>query len=83
MEGLGITDRKRAGMGVGGKAGDALHEPQIAQGLESLERIGIELPRVINARQPRPVEKIVRKDFIPERHHFPRFREKAVASDIE
>ncbi len=70
MEGLGIADWKRAGMGIGGKAGDALLEPEIAQGLESLQRISLELSRVINARQPRPVEKIVRKDFIPERHHL-------------
>lgn len=64
MEGLGIADGKRAGMGIGGKAGDALPKAEIAQGLESLQRIGVELTRVINARQPRPVEKIVRKDFI-------------------
>src|ERR1700732_2709428 len=83
MEGLGIADWKRAGMGIGGNAGDALLEPEIAQGLKSLQRIGIEFSRVINARQPRPVEKIVRKDFIPKIHHFPRFREKAVATDIE
>jgi hypothetical protein len=36
MEGLGIADGKRAGTGIGGKAGDALLEPEIAQGLESL-----------------------------------------------
>jgi hypothetical protein len=60
-----------------------LREAQIAQGLESLQRIGVELSRVINARQPRAHEKIVGKDLVPECHHLARLREEAVASDVE
>ncbi len=69
---MGLRTGNHTGMGIGGKAGEALLEPQIAQGLESLQRIGVELARVINARQPRPVEKIVRKDLVPERDHLAR-----------
>jgi hypothetical protein len=49
-----------------------LHKAEIAQGLESLQRIGVELSRLIDARQPRPVDKIVRKNRVPERYHLAR-----------
>ena len=61
----------------------ALQEPEIAQRLEGLQRIGIELAAVEDARQPRPLDEVVGQDLVPEVDDLLRLREEPMAADIE
>ena len=54
-----------------------------AQRLEGLERISVELAFVIDSRQAGTVDEIVWQDLVPEIDDFLRFREEAVAADVE
>ncbi len=83
VEGLRLRHRSRLGVGVGEHASRALDDAEIAQRLECVERIGVELAAVEDARQPRPLDEIVRQDLAPEVDHLLRFREEAMAADIE
>ena len=83
MEGARLLDRKGLGPGEGRHAERAFDEAEISQRLEGLQRIGVELAAIIDARQARPLEEIVGQDLVPEIDDFLRLREEAMAADIE
>ena len=84
MERLRRRDRPHAGPAVGGDAGDAFEDAEVAQRLEGLQRIGVELALVIDARQARAIDEIVGQDLVPEVDDLSsRLREEPVAADVE
>ena len=61
----------------------ALEDAQILQRLKRLERVGVELSAIEDAREARPFEKIVGQDFVPEIDDFLGLGEEAMAADVE
>ena len=71
------------GIGIGQHAGGAGEYPEIAQRLERAQRIGIEFSAIIDARQPRPRDEVVRQDLVPEVDDFLGLGEEPVAANVE
>ncbi len=83
VEGLRCRDGPRLGPEIGAHAGRTGERPEVAQGFEGLERIAVELAAIEDARQPRPLDEIVRQDLVPEIDDLARLGEEAVAADVE
>ena len=57
--------------------------PSLRSASKALQRIGVELAAVVDARQPRPLDEVVGQDLVPQIHDLLRLGEEAVAADVE
>ena len=83
VEALRLRDRRHLGPRVGQHAGGAGEDAEIGERLERLERIGIEFPVVVDAREARPLDEIVGQDLAPQVDHLLRLGKEAMAADVE
>ena len=74
---------KRLLVGVRQHAHRALDDAEVAQRLERLQRIGVELAVVVDAAQARALDEVVGQDLVPEVDDLLRLGEEAVAADVE
>src|ERR1019366_3560670 len=83
FEGLGVADRKEPRLDVREHAQRGFRQAQFPQRFEGLQRVGIQLPPVIDARESRALDEVVPQYYTPKVHHLLVFGEEPVASDIE
>ena len=60
-----------------------LKTPRFVSASKALKRIGIVFAAIEDARQPRPLDEVVRQNFVPEVDDFLRLGEEAMAADVE
>ncbi len=75
--------RQELPAGIARHAGGGAKNSQIEQCFEGAQRIAVEFAFVVDAAHPGPLDEIVREDLVPELDDLTRFREKAVAANVE
>ena len=83
MKVRGGLDRQQLRIGEREHAGRAGEHAEIGERLEGAQRIRVVPAAIVDARQTRPRDEIVRQNLLPEIDHFLRFRKEAVAADVE
>src|SRR5690606_19121916 len=83
LKALHFLDREKPVPKIAEHAGGGAPDPEIAQGFEGAQRIGVELALVIDAAHPRTLDEVVGQDLVPQIHDLFALREEAMATDVE
>ena len=79
-----VLRRADAGPEVGEAAQDGLPQPQVAQGVERLERVVVELALVVDAAHAGPEHEVaLGQDLVPQGLHLGDLGEEAVSAQVE